>query len=402
MEETETVLGMISSFFENGIEYVEDDEILDSYKNAVPIRIKGRNRILDNLVLPEHFDRKPLLHFVGEPNNKSTIDRLKAFLKQYNPPKITVRRKFAPMPVFNIKNNTSNPFIHTIYSKTIVSGWIEVIHRCYTHGVVCEIKNTKRKEIQNLKVVVDKPFDVVWENIEMFGFTKEAVLAYQQEILRSAKQEDVVYTYGERMLSYFGINQIEEVVSKLKKNKEDRKCYVCVWDVKRDITTTQSVPCLVSLFFRVVCGKLTVTAVFRTHNALDAWLLNAFGIAGILEHVSVNTSIPPGALTIFSHSISIHNDDNDRIEHILKHREFTITPDPLGCFRIHVDGGFIIVSHYIGDCVNKIYKGKSAAKLQTEIARDAIVSDINHAIYIGRQLQKAELCIKHGSEFIQD
>ena len=49
------------------------------------------------------------------------------------------------------------------------------------------------------------------------------------------------------------------------------------------------------------------------------------------------------------------------------------------------------------------YSGKteilSAAQ---QIARDAALSDINHAMYLGRQLAKAELALKEGREFVQD
>jgi thymidylate synthase len=40
--------------------------------------------------------------------------------------------------------------------------------------------------------------------------------------------------------------------------------------------------------------------------------------------------------------------------------------------------------------------------LQHEIARDLALSDLNHALYLGRQLGRAEAALKEGREFVQD
>jgi thymidylate synthase len=50
----------------------------------------------------------------------------------------------------------------------------------------------------------------------------------------------------------------------------------------------------------------------------------------------------------------------------------------------------------------KEYRGKTAVSLQHQIARDVALSDINHAIYLGRQLAKAEMALKDGRGFVQD
>jgi thymidylate synthase len=40
--------------------------------------------------------------------------------------------------------------------------------------------------------------------------------------------------------------------------------------------------------------------------------------------------------------------------------------------------------------------------VQHQVARDLALSDINHAMYLGRQLARAELALKEGREFVQD
>jgi len=87
---------------------------------------------------------------------------------------------------------------------------------------------------------------------------------------------------------------------------------------------------------------------------------------------------------------------------IIGDRPFKVRLDPMGYFRVTLDGKDILVEHRFEDVTLKVYRGKKAARLQHEIARDVAISDINHAIYLGRQLAKAEMALKDGREFVQD
>ena len=112
--------------------------------------------------------------------------------------------------------------------------------------------------------------------------------------------------------------------------------------------------------------------------------------------------MPPGAISVVSHSISIDEAELDRAALIASEKEFRYRLDPMGYFRISLDSGEIVVEYRVDDITLKIYRSKKAAKLQHEIARDGIVSEISHAIYLGRQLERAERCLRDGTTFIQD
>ena len=97
---------------------------------------------------------------------------------------------------------------------------------------------------------------------------------------------DETYNYGHRLRSYFGLDTLAACAERLKKDPEDRKSYVSLWDTSRDLTVKEGRPCLVSLFFRKLEGKLTLSATFRTHNAIDAWPLNVYGLRAIQKWVA--------------------------------------------------------------------------------------------------------------------
>ncbi len=78
-------------------------------------------------------------------------------------------------------------------------------------------------------------------------------------------------------------------------------------------------------------------------------------------------------------------------------------PDPKGHFNVFVDFGKnkIIAAHFKDD-FDRVLSGDSAEALSKEIIDKGLVSDLNHAAYLGRELQKAELCLKLGRGYVQD
>ncbi len=85
--------------------------------------------------------------------------------------------------------------------------------------------------------------------------------------------------------------------------------------------------------------------------------------------------------------------------------------DESGFFVIMVKDQ-IVVEHYLnvqkeGDLevetgeLNKIVKGKTAKAVCDTLAREKLVSRLDHAAYLGRELQKAEIALEHGLEYEQ-
>jgi dihydropteroate synthase-like protein len=93
---------------------------------------------------------------------------------------------------------------------------------------------------------------------------------------------------------------------------------------------------------------------------------------------------------------------------ILKAKESDENPvDSKGCFRIFIDRAKnnIIAFHYLrrdSSKANIIIKGKNARDIyQTVILKD-LISNLEHAAYIGSELEKAEIALRLGRSYIQD
>ena len=105
--------------------------------------------------------------------------------------------------------------------------------------------------------------------------------------------------------------------------------------------------------------------------------------------------------------------------------------DPKGYFLIKIEPktNELILEHYLNDIdqkgraidpksgepigcktksrnqPNNIYRGKSAKQLGIKISEGQgpfPISHLDHAIYIGRELQRAEQCLITGKQYIQD
>ncbi len=100
------------------------------------------------------------------------------------------------------------------------------------------------------------------------------------------------------------------------------------------------------------------------------------------------------------------------VEVIKADEDEDIVFDPEGFFVIFLKGGEIVVEHYLN--VNKggdlevetgslctVVKGKSAKAICDTIVRKKMVSRLDHASYLGRELQKEEIALKDDLEYVQ-
>jgi len=370
---------------------------------VAPARIRRTRRILDDLVRLDRFLNPPQLVWLGDPQDEATLTRLREFFADWQPPPSHEGvRQEVPLPEVELEYFPSNPRGHLIVRDTPLAAWKEMLYLLTRFGHRVTLKKGDRLELQHVKVVVEKPRFEGEEQLRAAHLDPERLRRYQGDILRGELRPDETYHYGHRLRTYFGLDTLAACAARLQADLEDRKSYVALWDTAHDLTVPEGRPCLASLFFRKFEGKLTLSAAFRTHNAMDAWLLNLYGLMAIQTWVAQRVGLPSGAIVVVSHSLGLDPRELDRALMIIGKRPFKVRLDPMGHFRVTLDEGEIIVEHRFEDVTLKEYRGKTAASLQHQIARDAALSDINHAIYLGRQLAKAEMALKDGREFVQD
>ena len=169
-------------------------------------------------------------------------------------------------------------------------------------------------------------------------------------------------------------------------------------------------PCLTSLFFRVIQQKLTLTAIYRSHNSVDAWVKNIYALAKLLDDISKKISLMSGALSIISHSITIDMTEisKSRAKKVVDNRKESIhnrniDDDPRGKFEIFIDkeAKEIVVKHLATNHPLNEYRSSKAENIERVLYDDYVLSNIQHAMYIGRQLAIAEQCLLSGRQYVQ-
>ncbi len=79
--------------------------------------------------------------------------------------------------------------------------------------------------------------------------------------------------------------------------------------------------------------------------------------------------------------------------------------DPAGYFVVYVDRGrgLLSLEHYLIDgLLDTVIEGHSAAELYTPAIERGLISRLDHAAYLGRELARAEQSLKSGEPFVQD
>uniref|UniRef100_A0A7C4FBJ2 Dihydropteroate synthase-like protein n=1 Tax=Ignisphaera aggregans TaxID=334771 RepID=A0A7C4FBJ2_9CREN len=79
------------------------------------------------------------------------------------------------------------------------------------------------------------------------------------------------------------------------------------------------------------------------------------------------------------------------------------TLDPVGVFKIRVNHKLeCIEALYIGRKGRILIRGRSARAIQHEILERGLVSQLSHAMYLGRELAKAEIALQLGKNYVQE
>jgi thymidylate synthase (methanogen type) len=408
----------ISAFIQDGL---EDGKVLGKPMK----RIKGTNRYF--LPIPE-FDEHRLrstLDFrqfgkFSAPNFERDIvdffDRLPPQQSQHGP------RIRVPIPTASSADYVylpSDPIAHQIHRKRPLDCWEELIFRTMRFGRPVRLSKGLRMELQNVKVVISDPHEETADALAEYGFALKQFHEYQRKILDPILPETIEYTYGNRLRGYFGQGDesgrdtLRTAIQKLREDAETRHAYVSLWDTQHDLAhggdDETSVPCLTTLFFRRSEERLAMTATYRSHNLLTAWLENVYGLMAIQRHVAEAAGMEIGPITVISHSLGINpasprfvyaqgieskwksDDDFDR-----ETGKFVLRQDPQGHFNVTIDDekNVLVAQYYYGGVLIKRYEGKRSEDIEREVAKDQSISLVSHAMWLGRELARKEQLLK--------
>ena len=324
---------------------------------------------------------------------------------------------------------------HRIEGKTIAETWIKILQRIKTTGTIRPTGyDGKWQELIDLMAIVtDEPEDFYFPEPNYLPLDREYLKNYIPQILDDANyQERVKYTYGQRLRSWFGQDQIKAVITKLIKEIDSASAVMSLWDSGsgnyqilaehdswrgHDHNTIArgerkggdsdhnhgGSPCLNHIWVRVVDNELSLTATFRSNDMFSAWPANAMGLRALQRHIRDEIAsqseydLTMGPLITISQSAHIYDDCWETVEQLLANQyqsiisqEFRGYSDPAGNFLVETDGNIITVSQLTpnGEFVGK-WEGKNPLKLIRQIIADCPSIQSFHIGYLAREIERA-------------
>jgi len=124
--------------------------------------------------------------------------------------------------------------------------------------------------------------------------------------------------------------------------------------------------------------------------------------------VAGEVGLEMGYLLILSQSAHIYENSWKKaaalLDDNLRHKEMSFRADRAGYFTIALQNQEIVVQHCLIDGRKTKYRfsGKDAQELYKKILQENLVSQFDHAAYLGAELTRAEECLKNNREYAQE
>lgn len=316
--------------------------------------------------------------------------------------------KTYPMTLPRSDTKPASLYGHHISGDTIADCWVKILHRIRLNGALRSTDyDGEIQELIDLVTVVEcEPEGLHFPAPNYLPVTRGYIeQAYLKSVLEDADNSDSVkYTYGQRLRSWFGADQIEQAIAKLHADKDSTRVLMTLWDGTRDILS-DAPPCLNTIWFRVVGNDLTLTATFRSNDMFNAWVANAMALRYLQQHIRdcVDPTIDLGPLVTISQSAHLYDDTLEEADRIVKahHTKVSEYHDKVGYFIVEFSAGVVTVTqhHHVNGEVVDTYSGTKALPLIRRVIGSNPSIQPDHASYLGLEVARA---FDQGYKYQQD
>ncbi len=347
-------------------------------------------------------------NLIGVSNTEKIAERI----KRYKP----IGKFFARPQIFpsaipkEVGSFSTDQSVFKIVHQYVGQAWLEILKTVWRFGRTREsFYGNSLREVFNIAAVITEEDSLNPKIFPYFSVTKKEIEKYCRAIM-SGEKGDEIYSYGERLWKYKGINQVDEVILPfLKKYPTDRAALAVTFDLTQDHKAPRA-PCLCLVQATTLDDKVNLTAYFRSHDLFSGWVLNAFGLRRLQKYIAEKLKLETGTLTIFSNCAHVYDNQWGTVEKIVKKYggKIECALDPRGYFIINIKDKEIIAKLYSpeGLFLEEFRQDgtieKAAMALYQKLIASNAVSLIAHAFDLGTELQKAETAIKFGISYQQD
>ncbi|MFH1307889.1 MAG: thymidylate synthase [archaeon] len=181
-----------------------------------------------------------------------------------------------------------------VIGTTIVDVWINAVKAIINEGknIIHEGKNTR--EISNLILNIESPLDL--------GEPSEEDADFLFSYLINPLPADTWFSEYSRIFDYYGMNQMELIIEKLKNKPDSRSATISLIEPKIDLANHFT--CLSLINYKTEKNRLNATCIYRSHDYGGKAYSNLAFQGKLMRCLCEELKIKPGTLTC--HSISAH------------------------------------------------------------------------------------------------
>lgn len=196
-------------------------------------------------------------------------------------------------------------------ARSIGPVWVEYMNATLEHGVWTY---DDREEVLESPPIIFSISDFDdHEGILRRHGVERVIDIYVEKMFSMDLIEELNSTYGDRLFSNRGVDQIDLAVKKLSENPWAKSCFVPL--VTPDDPGPR-VPCLSAIQFAVRNERLQIYATFRSQNVFNSYG-NFLGIRELQIKVSEMLKIEPGTVNFFVNFPHIYRSDVKQAKAIL-------------------------------------------------------------------------------------
>ena len=383
----------IVSFFKNGVDKEYRVVGAEGAEVEKEIPVEAINSIRQNVIL---HDLRHVTNFSEINPYIQTLPKLGSYGQSEVFPKTEIK----PPERFPAEQS-----LHIIREKYIADAWIKILQTIMRFGIVKKSQyGDDQREVLNLSVVISDQDPDNFQVPSFFPFKEEDIKKYVPEITQDVPLENTAYKYGNRLRSYFGVDQIRSIITTLKEANYSRRAVACTWHVEKD-HNSKDPPCINLIQALTQDGKLHITTYIRSNEMFEGWPLNAFGLRKLQKMICEETGLQMGTLTTVSNSAHLYESKWPKTMEVIKENpsRLMMQKDPRGNFVIEVEGNKIKVMHQDPEGrVLQEFEGENKKEIFQQMFTNQTVSQIDHALDLGAELQKAEIAVQKGIPYKQD
>jgi len=205
-----------------------------------------------------------------------------------------------------------------VFSETLIRMRHYLVREDSRNGAVRSFQVPIALTIQNplQRVLTDptrdaNPFFHVAEFCWMMAGSNNArwIALFNKRMLEYSDDGYALYAaYGHRWRKAFGLDQVKKAIAMLKKNPNDRRIVISMWDADLDLGHVgKDIPCNTHIYLRVVEGRLHMTVCNRSNDIIWGMLgANAVHMTMLHELIAQAAGLQVGYYTLFSNNAHIY------------------------------------------------------------------------------------------------